>query len=233
MRSQIGTCCLLLMACSAAASDNPEPFVAVYTLSQRSVSFGTMERRFELNTDGTYRFVSRMKTSGVMALVRSDKITESSSGKLRNGHFEPASYTHHKSRGDKHHALRFDYDKHTVMRSDQTDGWHTTMPPNVLDKLVYQMQMMIDLRAEPSKLSYTIADKNKLKNYEFEHRGQEQTETDSGTFNTVRLERGASDNDRRTTVWCAQTLNWMPVKVEYREKDGSVTTALLRSINKR
>lgn len=224
---------MLVVAFNAIANEDPAPFVAVYALSQGSVSFGSMERRFELSTDGTYRFVSRMKTSGVIALIRSDKITESSSGTLRNGHFSPASYSYHNSHGDKHHALRFDYDSHTVMRSDQADGWRTAMTGPVLDKLVYQMQMMIDLRAEPNNLSYTIADKNKLKSYQFDNQGREEIETDIGNFSAVRLARGASDNDRRTVVWCAETLNWMPVKVEYREKDGSITTALLRSVNKR
>ena len=233
MRSLIVTSLLLLVAINTVANEDPAPFVAVYTLSQGSISFGTMERRFELKGDGTYRFVSRMKTSGVIALVRSDKITESSSGKLVNGHFQPTSYSYHNSRGDKHHGLRFDYDKHVVMRSDQADGWRTDMAGPVLDKLVYQMQMMIDLRTEQSALSYTIADKNKLKHYQFDNRGREEIETAVGTYSTLRLERGASDTDRRTVVWCAETLNWMPVKVEYREKDGSVTTALLRSIDKR
>ena len=45
----------------------------------------------------------------------------------------------------------------------------------------------------------------------------------------LRLERGAEGAERRTVVWCARKLDWLPVKVEYREKDGSVTTALLRS----
>lgn len=226
-----GISILLAVAFSAAANDDPPPFVAVYALSQGSVSFGTMERRFELNDDGTYRFVSRMKTSGVIALIRSDKITESSSGQLRNGHFEPASYSYHNSHGDKHHALRFDYHDNVVVRSDQADGWRTAMLGPVLDKLVYQMQMMLDLANEPSNLNYTVADKNKLKNYRFDNQGRESIETHSGSYTTVRLERGASDNDRRTVVWCAEALHWLPVKVEYREKDGSVTTALLRSFS--
>lgn len=107
------------------------------------------------------------------------------------------------------------------------------MPDVLLDKLVYQMQMMLDLGAQPASLRYNIADKNKLKDYLFDNRGREQVETDLGRYQAIRLERGASGADRRTVVWCAEELDWLPVKVEYREKDGSVTTALLRSFNTR
>lgn len=215
----------------ATAADAPAPFVAVYALSQGSVAFGTMERRFELDADGAYRFVSRMKTSGVVALFRSDNINETSSGQLRAGHFEPEHYSYSNSHGDKRLALRFDYRKRVVTRSDQATGWQAAMPGAVLDKLVYQMQMMLDLAMPAPTLRYTIADKNKLKDYRFDNRGREDIETASGSYSAVRLERGAADHDRRTVVWCAEALHWLPVKVEYRDKDGGVTTALLTSLH--
>ena len=220
----------LVVALDSTASDTPTPFVAVYALSQGAVSLGTMERRFELDAAGAYRFVSRMKTSGVVALFRSDKVTETSSGQLRDGHFEPKDYSYANSHGHKHHALRFDYDKRTVTRSDQPAGWQATLPGPVLDKLVYQMQMMLDLATAAPALHYTVADKNKLKDYRFAESGREDIETATGRYSAVRLERGAVDNDRRTVVWCAEALHWLPVKVEYREKDGSVTIALLTSL---
>lgn len=231
MRYLAGMMLLLALAAGASASDGPTPFVAVYKLSQGSLAFGTMERRFELKANGAYRFWSRMKTSGVLALVRSDKITESSTGQWQDGRFVPATYSYHNSRGDKHFALRFDYPKGQVLRSDQANGWSAAMPAALLDKLVYQMQMMVDLAAEPASLRYDIADKNKLKDYLFDHRGREEIETDVGRYQAVRLERGASDTLRRTVVWCAEELHWLPIKVEYREKDGSVTTALLHSFS--
>ncbi len=231
MRSLAGMMLLLAVAVAVSASDGPTPFVAVYDLSQGSLAFGTMERRFELKADGAYRFLSRMKTSGVVALVRSDKITESSAGQWRDGRFVPASYSYHNSHGDKHFALRFDYPAGQVLRSDQANGWSAAMPDAVLDKLVYQMQMMVDLAAAPASLRYKIADKNKLKDYLFDNRGREEIETDVGRYQAIRLERGASGADRSTVVWCAEELEWLPVKVEYHEKDGSVTTALLHSFS--
>lgn len=224
-----GIVLFLAVALGASANDAPPAFVAVYQLSQGSLAFGTMERRFELKADGNYRYLSRMKTSGVLALVRSDKITESSTGKFRDGQFVPTTYSYHNSRGDKQFALRFDYRNGQVMRSDQANGWSAAMPARTLDKLVYQMQMMIDLTSEPAALQYSIADKNKFKDYQFDNRGPEEVETDAGRYQTLRLERGAEGAERRTVVWCARKLDWLPVKVEYREKDGSVTTALLRS----
>ena len=221
---------LLALAVDASATEVPAPFVAVYALTQGSLSLGSMERRFERTADGGYRFWSRMQTSGLLALVRSDTIIESSSGHVRDGRFVPDSYAYSNSHRDKHYALRFDYASGTVSRSDEPQGWRAAMPAAVLDKLVYQMQMMVDLATQSPPLRYAVADKNKLKDYVFDHGGREDIATEAGRYSAVRLERGAADADRHTTVWCAAELNWLPVKVAYHEKDGSVTTALLRSL---
>ena len=81
-------------------------------------------------------------------------------------------------------------------------------------------------------LRYAIADKNKLKDYEFKNGGTEEVVTAAGTYRAVKLSRGTTADDRQTTVWCAAGLGWLPVKVEYREKNGDITTALLRTLRK-
>ncbi len=48
----------------------------------------------------------------------------------------------------------------------------------------------------------------------------------------LRLEKGDGPGERRTVVWCARELGWLPVKVEYHEKDGGVTTAVLRAFER-
>lgn len=217
------------LAHAALALDAPTPFTAVYALSQGAISFGTMERKFEVDADGAYRYTSRMEASGVFSLVRSDSIVEASSGVLQDGEFRPEHYDYRNSRGNKHYTLRFDYPQARVLRSDQPKGWQAAMPPGLKDKLVYQLQMMVDLAAAPEALRYAVADKNKLKDYRFAVRGEEKVKTGKGRYRALRLEKGDGPGERRTVVWCARELGWLPVKVEYHEKDGGVTTAVLRA----
>ena len=106
------------------------------------------------------------------------------------------------------------------------------MPAAVLDKLVYQAQLMFDLGNSPEELNYDIADKSKLKTYLIRNLGVERVETDAGHFDTVKLERASTGSQRRTRVWCASELGWLPVKVEPRDKKGAVTIAVLRSIER-
>ena len=230
MRYPLPLTLLLLGLMGAAAAAPPAPFIAVYELSQGIFSFGTMERRLELSADGAYRFSSHMRTAGLVALLQADTVEETSSGHLLGTRFVPDSYEYRNSRGARHYALRFDHAAARVLRSDQPDGWSAPMPAALLDKLAYQVQMMLDLAAQPTSLTYNIADQNKLKEYLFDNRGPEDIATDAGHYSTVKFERDSAGSERRTTVWCAGALAWLPVKVEYREKDGSVTTALLRSV---
>jgi hypothetical protein len=37
------------------------------------------------------------------------------------------------------------------------------------------------------------------------------------------------EDGRRTVLWCAGELGYLPVRIEYTEKDGAVTTATLRA----
>ena len=222
----------LLFTCLVdfAAAAGPAPFSAQYDLSQGMLKFGTLQRVLELGTDGSYRFTAEMHTSGLMALLRAATITETSRGQLRGERFVPDRYEYRNSRGNRQFALRFDHASGRVLRDDQTHGWSAAMPDRVLDKLVYQAQMMVDAASAPATLQYAIADKDKLKSYAFANRGSEDLTVPAGHFHTLRFERGGANTDRHTTVWCASELGWLPVKVEYRESDGGVTTAELRNL---
>ena len=104
------------------------------------------------------------------------------------------------------------------------------MPPATLDKLIYQAQLMIGVASNPSALEYTIADRGKLKQYAIANMGSEQIATPFGHFDTIKLERHEPGSKKQTTVWCARSLDWIPVKVEFRDKNGSLTTATLRAL---
>lgn len=224
---------LLLAGCMRLAlAAPPGPFAATYELSQGSIKFGTLERTLEIAADGSYVFSARMETSGIAALLHSETIREVSRGRFEQARFAPVSYDYSSSRGKRGHALRFDRASGQVERSDAGADWRAQVPADVLDKLVYQAQMMQDLTTQPASLRYTIADKNKIKTYEFANEGTEEVVTAAGTFRAVKLVRASTPGERQTTVWCAAGLDWLPVKVEYREKNGDLTTALLRDLRK-
>jgi hypothetical protein len=93
----------------------------------------------------------------------------------------------------------------------------------------------LDLLQNPKQktFNYLIADGGRLKHYQIKRLEQETITTPLGSINTVKFKRQRdrdSDKDRETTLWCAPELNYLPVKLEHIEKDGTKFTAVLRRV---
>ncbi len=219
---------LALMFSSHRAQAEANPYVAVYELSIGVLKLGVMRRTLDIKKDGTYIFESAMETSGLAALLHPDRVRETSRGRIVDGRFAPDHYLYDNSRKKRRYELIFDYVNGVVKRGDTGADWTAPLDAAVLDKLVYQVQLMQDLPTKSPALNYRIADKDKLKTYLIESRGSEEISTPHGRYATLRLERTTDDARRRTTVWCAEALGWLPVRVDYQDKDGTVTTAKLR-----
>ena len=224
---------LLATTVAQAEAQRPTPYDAVYDISKGVFRLGTMARRLDIGVGGEYVFESTMETRGLVALFSKDRVVETSRGKLDGLQFIPERYEYIRTGGERDYSLYFDYESGIVRRDDRASAWSADMPVNLLDKLVYQAQLMLDLVDAPTSLNYNIADKSKLKTYVIENLGDEQVDTRAGRFATIKLERSKADSKRRTTVWCARDLGWLPVKVEYVDKKGGLTTALLRSVEQR
>jgi hypothetical protein len=207
---------LLLLGWQAPATA-VEPFEAEYALSRGVLTLGRMTRRLDIDAEQHYVLVSRMEATGLVSVFSADAVTEESRGRIVDERFLPTTYRYDKKGTKRDYALRFDYARQQVARSDDGD-WQAEMPRGLLDKLSYQAQL--------------IADKGKLKQYLITNTGSERVETPLGRFETVRLERVDGGSARRTRVWCAQALGWLPVKVEHRDKHGDVTVALLRRLER-
>ena len=55
--------------------------------------------------------------------------------------------------------------------------------------------------------------------------------TPMGKIEVIKLTRKRSrPKDRKTTLWCAPALNYIPVMLEHIEKDGTIFTAKLRRL---
>jgi hypothetical protein len=206
------------------------PFTAIYDISKGILTLGEMTRRLRIDGDGRYEYESVMRAKGLVSLFADAEVVEISRGRIDGKRLRPEHYRYDKNGERKDYELRFDYAANTVHRSDPGQDWSAAMPPDLQDKLSYQAQMMGDLVEGPQRLDYAIADRDKLKQYAIMVLGRETIETGIGSFDAVKLRREKPGSRRRTTVWCAEALDWIPVRVEYRDKKGSTTVAVLKSL---
>lgn len=233
---RLGLLLLLMLLIGAglahAAAAAQRSYRAHYDLSVGALTLGTMVRTLEVAADGRYRFESHMQTSGLAALFRREHVAEISHGRLVDGRYTPLHYTYDNARKRRHFELAFDHQQGIVRRVDDgAEPWQEAFEGAVFDKLVYQAQIVLDLADGPAELAYGIADKDELKHYVIRRLGTEEVRTPHGRYVAAKLERSQAGSTRRTTVWCAEVLGWLPVRVDYQEKDGSVTTAVLRSLS--
>ncbi len=210
-------------------TDLPAFFSATYTLHSKGLTLGRMERNFTREVNGSYRFSSRSYPTGLARIFRHDHIEEFSLFRIHAGEIRPLEYSYEHRGGKKERRVRviFDWDNSVITNSLGRHHWRMQTVPGVLDKLVYQIALMRHLRQGKTRLRYQIADGGRMKVYVIEMQAEEILDTPLGKVRAIRLQRKKANSKRMTTLWCAPALDYLPVRVEHREKDGNITIARL------
>ncbi len=225
---------LLSVAATVTAGDGfPPRFEAVYSLHTKGIKVAEMTRELETAVGGGFVFRSETVATGLVGLFRREHVTERSHWEFAGDQVQPLLYRYERSGGkrDRVVSVDFDPDKSEVLNTYNDKTWRMAVPDGVLDKLLYQLVMMRDLAtAADGTYSYAIADGGKVKTYRYETRGSEAVETPLGTFEAVIIERNSESSAKRTRIWCARALNYLPVRVEHRDKKGNETVARLESL---
>ncbi|NKB36771.1 MAG: DUF3108 domain-containing protein [Gammaproteobacteria bacterium] len=212
--------------------EKPNLFEAEYSILMKGAKIAKMNRKFTRTEDGIYQYYSETRTTGFISLFRKDHIIETSRWRFDDKKLTPIDYYYDHSGGKKSRKVKiaFDWQSNKITNSIDGSSWKMPTSPNVMDKLLYQLAIMYDLEAGKEELLYTVADGGKTKVYNFEILGDETIDTPIGKFETVKLERHKPNSRRKSTLWCAKNLGYLPIKVENIEKDGKVTTALINSL---
>ena len=191
-----------------------------------------MERQFFKQEDGRYKFRSESRSTGLIALFKKIHIIEESNWDFVDTSFKPLRYTyqHTKNKKNRKVEISFDWSKQQIINKVNDSTWHMQTENGILDKLLYQLTIMSDLKAGHIPESYTIADGGKIKHYYFEQLADEEIETPLGKFKTIKLARHKPNSKQETVLWCAYDLEFLPVKVANTEKDGRLTTAVIESL---
>jgi len=223
----------LINASVCLADDKIPPFFeANYTLYSNDTKVGVMQRQFFKKQDGSYTFRSESKTTGFIALLKKVLIVEESTWNLIDSYFTPLHYTYHHIKGKKERdvVVHFDWKTQQITNRVNESTWHMQIQPGIQDKLLYQLTIMSDLKSENLPESYAIADGGKIKQYSFERIGDEILKTPLGEFKTIKLSLNKSNKKQENFLWCAYDLNFLPIKVTSTEKEGRLSTAIIKSI---
>lgn len=222
----------VLAAPAGGAAAFPAQFSANYTVSLNGQEMGVMARTVSRQGPGGYLFRSELKaTHGLYALLRV-KVVEESRWRLAGGQVQPIEY-HSAQTGPKRResTARFDWERMLVHVTHKKQSTELKATSGMLDKLLYQLVLMRDLQSGRSPIHYTVVDGNKIRNYPVEIMGEEDIETPLGTLQTLKVRYRKPGSERSTTLWCAKSLGYLPVRLDHFEKEGERTSALIQSVN--
>lgn len=191
-----------------------EPFTIRYEVRHNSMLLARMERSLRRGDNGLFILESVSKPAGFLSTMLRDHIVERSHWEYVEDRPRPLKYEyHHTGRKDERHVvLYFDWDRGLVTNTVNNDPWQMKIPDDAQDKLLYQYTMMLDMQDGSIGREYHVADGGELKVYRYEVVGREELRTPLGRLKTVKLER--RHGDRRTVIWCAIDLGYLPVRLE-------------------
>lgn len=208
-------------------------FSAKYTVSLKGIHAGDQQSSLSTNDDGSRVYKSTSQAVGIFSFFKPDLVEETSVWRLHSNYIRPDYYLYQRTGGkkDKYMQLTFDWQANRLHIDDKKQPWSLPLEPNTLDKLAYQLVLMSDLADNKTSFNYRIADGGKLKTYTIKIVDTEMVTTPLGEIEAVKLIRQRKPTKKRqTTLWCAPTLNYLPVKLEHIEKDGSKFTAVIHQL---
>ena len=200
-----------------------------YEVNYNGIKVGEMTQQLSARSNGRQTLQTVAYTTGLVSWLKSDKITERSIWHDSNGTLSPLSYTYRYSGNNKEAFERLDFDWQTGVVKSLRDGKVTELAveAGTFDKHMYQLLLRRDLAKGLRQLSYPVADRGKLEQYEFEVLAEELVETETlGKINCLKLKKGT------TFIWVAQKFDYLPVKIE-KDEDGSMVSSELIEFNRR
>jgi len=208
------------------ASDLPPPFTAQYSLYAEGLPIGEGTRRLVYEKQGKMRLESSSHTTGLTALFRDDRITENSVFTIENGKIQPLEYhyRHKSSKRQKFEDVTFDWQRKKVTYKDKEKTTIFALENDVLDKLLYQFVLMQDLKQGKRNFKYKVISKGKIKTYVLEFLGKEKISTGLGELEALKYQRVS--NNRSTVIWCAPSLQYLPIRVDHIEKGNTLSLTL-------
>ncbi len=229
-----GLVCLLLSGTNALqAGPGIPPFDARYRIARSIFDIGRIQLRFYISPTGNYVYHSTTEVAGFIAWFRDDRVEETSRGSMDARGIRPGLYHFERrgGKGDKRAAVSFDWTAAQVENTVNGESWRMAIPQGTLDKLVVQIAMMRRLQDTVQDQHFRVADGGKLKDFRIHVLAHETLEVPAGNFDTIKVEKTPESGSRKTYLWLAPVLGYLPVQIMRIENDGASYYSVLESVS--
>ena len=199
---------------------SPESVTADYNVYRDSLHVATVHEVYSRSAD-TYRITSETTPVGIAAVFLR-KITVSSNGSLSSQGLKP-DYLEYRRANDpgKNISAAFDW---RAQRLNMTfEGRNETAPlvPGIQDRLSVMYQFMFLSPEKLKVLEFPMTNGRKIEHYRYELADVQAVDSALGKLETLHLVKHREAGENGIDVWLAADRHLFPVKVVFRENDGS------------
>ncbi|MEB8431053.1 DUF3108 domain-containing protein [Cocleimonas sp. KMM 6892] len=220
----------LILLSTQAAQALPKAFEADYSVAKGSMSLGNLNASLQYSGN-RYIYSKSTKATGIAAMLTGITITEKTDGLFSGQTIVPQNYLFNQSRRSKSRIDKIHFNGKSAVGSYKDNKFNLAVQPGIQDRASLELVLANDIGSNKQQLNYTVVERGKVKQYNFQKLGNEQVQTPAGTFNTVKVKVVRTGNKRETVFWLAKEIDFVPVKIRHREKDDVITT-VIRSYKK-
>ena len=195
----------------------------IYTLHLGSDNFNVGRAMFSWEADhGTYRLVSTSKTTGIVDLFRSQRLTYVSEGRLTEDGLRPENFAMSRMRRGRNDAAEahLDWAARRLTYGRQAHKRTVDLPPASQDIASFAFQLALHPPA-PGRVRLPITNGTHFEIYELEVMMEERIETPLGMLDALPLKQLRKEGAESIEVWLAVHYRYLPVKVRFLDRDGN------------
>lgn len=208
----------------------PPSETLVYEVRYGSLLAGRLTRT--LHVDGShYALHSELEPAGVASWIGDDRLVEHSQGRLVEGVSEPREYRFDDDRKDRHY--RYIFDPQLSLVQDNHPDPDIPMHAGLQDEVSVLQALRHALLHGATNFGAAVVNGAKGRAYQhhYEVAGSETVTVPAGEYAVLRVTRVTSRGKYRMTFWCAESLDFAPVRISRVDPKGREVTMHLAARN--
>lgn len=212
---------------SADAVSGVQTYQATYDASYKGRRVGRSE--FSVTHDattGVYQFDSTSRFRGLYRLIAPRPIVERSDFTYQDGQIRPLEYQYEDGtrKGEDSYQIVFDWERRIATTTASGGSMESTLIPGLLDRGSMQVAVMLRMHGSNRPSSYQLLDEEGIRIYEYSADGEESLDTPVGAVATQKFIQQRQGSSRRTFLWIAEQLRYVPVRIE-QQQNGETRAA--------
>jgi hypothetical protein len=211
----------LMLFASVSQAETLPAFSATYTV-RYGVLRGEMSLKLQRGESG-YVYQTSLRPRGLVGFLRPGLIDESTSFVVSDGQVLPSSYesTDTIASPQRYTQYLFDQRPGLVTGTYKTKTVDEPTRPGGQNRISAHVAVMLALRTQSELTRISVFDRARWRDFDFVVEPAQRVSTPLGDFEAVEVRYTSSKKNKSWSLYCAETLDYVPVMIVYRE-DGKV-----------